>query len=219
MLDVDLDDAACCRRRAPFADALADAPSRRPLRPSAPASQQAEAVVGVREAGVTVARAERLPSVSLARRSAASAIRDGCLPGAGDFRTNWSLGAAVQVPIFTGGRLKAERAAARAPIWRKPRRGCEQARELADARRGDRARISRPPKAVWEASAGTVQQAERAYQIAELRNREGLSTQLELSDSRLALQVAQANRAQAARDVQVARARVALLPNLPVGRR
>jgi hypothetical protein len=32
----------------------------------------------------------------------------------------------------------------------------------------------------------------------------------------LSLQVAQANRAQAARDVQVARARVALLPNLPV---
>ena len=72
-----------------------------------------------------------------------------------------------------------------------------------------------PPKPCGKRAAGTVQQAERAYQIAELRNREGLSTQLELSDSRLSLQVAQANRAQAARDVQVARARVALLPSLP----
>jgi outer membrane protein len=72
-------------------------------------------------------------------------------------------------------------------------------------------------EATLKASTGTVEQAERAYQIADLRNREGLSTQLELSDSRLSLQVAQANRARSARDVQVARARVALLPNLPVG--
>jgi hypothetical protein len=38
-----------------------------------------------------------------------------------------------------------------------------------------------------------------------------------LSDSRLALQSAQANRAQAARDLQLARVRVALLPDLPIG--
>ena len=61
-----------------------------------------------------------------------------------------------------------------------------------------------------------VQQAQRAYEIAELRYREGLSTQLELSDARLLLQQAQANRAQAARDVQVARVRLALLPDLPL---
>jgi isovaleryl-CoA dehydrogenase len=44
-----------------------------------------------------------------------------------------------------------------------------------------------------------------------------LSTPLELTDARLALQVAQTNRASAARDLQIARARVALLPDLPVG--
>jgi outer membrane protein TolC len=44
----------------------------------------------------------------------------------------------------------------------------------------------------------------------------GVSTQLELSDARLSLQQAEANRTQAARDLQVARARVALLPDLPV---
>jgi outer membrane protein TolC len=64
-----------------------------------------------------------------------------------------------------------------------------------------------------------VAQAQRAYEIADLRYREGISTNLELSDSRLSLQVAQANRAQAARDLQVARAHVALLPDLPVGGR
>ena len=63
---------------------------------------------------------------------------------------------------------------------------------------------------------GTVQQAQRAYQIANVRFTNGVSTQLELSDARLSLQQAEANRAQAARDLQVARARVALLPDLPV---
>jgi hypothetical protein len=62
-----------------------------------------------------------------------------------------------------------------------------------------------------------VQQATRAFEIAQVRYQAGLSTQLELSDSRLLSQQAEANRAQAARDLQVARARAALLPNLPVG--
>ena len=72
-------------------------------------------------------------------------------------------------------------------------------------------------RAAWEASAGTIQQATRAYEIADVRYRAGVSTQLELSDSRLLLQQAEANRAQAARDLQVARARAALLPELPLG--
>ena len=72
-------------------------------------------------------------------------------------------------------------------------------------------------RAAWEATAGTVQQASRAYEIADVRFRAGVSTQLELTDSRLLLQQAEANRALAARDLQVARARVALLPELPLG--
>ena len=71
-------------------------------------------------------------------------------------------------------------------------------------------------RAAWEATSGTIQQAQRAYQIANVRFTNGVSTQLELSDARLSLQQAEANRTQAARDLQVARARVALLPNLPV---
>jgi outer membrane protein TolC len=72
-------------------------------------------------------------------------------------------------------------------------------------------------RSAWEATAGTVQQANRAYEIADVRFRAGVSTQLELSDSRLQLQQAEANRALAARDLQVARARVALLPEQPLG--
>jgi outer membrane protein TolC len=72
-------------------------------------------------------------------------------------------------------------------------------------------------EASFAASAGTAQQAARAYQIAEIRYREGISTQVELSDSRILLEQASANRALAARDLAVARARVALLRDLPFG--
>ena len=58
---------------------------------------------------------------------------------------------------------------------------------------------------------------ERAHVIAEIRYREGISTQTELNDLRIQLAQAQANRAQAARDLQVARMRLALLPALPLG--
>jgi outer membrane protein TolC len=72
-------------------------------------------------------------------------------------------------------------------------------------------------RAAWDSSAGTIEQANRAYRIAEVRYDAGVSTQLELADARLLLVQAEANRAQAARDLQIARARVALLPELPLG--
>jgi len=119
------------------------------------------------------------------------------------------------VPILTGGRLRADVAIARAEA-RMAEARLRQARELAALDTQSALEELRAAVSAWEASAGTIQQAQRAYQIAELRYREGVSTQVELSDARLALVLAQATRAQAARDVQVARARVALLPDLPV---
>jgi hypothetical protein len=71
--------------------------------------------------------------------------------------------------------------------------------------------------ATLAASAGTAEQASRAYTIAEVRFKEGLSTQLELTESRVLLQQARWNRAQASRDFQVARLRLTLLKDLPLG--
>jgi outer membrane protein TolC len=217
-LDVDLD-APSLPPPSPFADALAQ--------PAVPAAElalfdnasveQAAALVAVRDAAVAVARAERLPSVSLASTYGRVGYpSDGFIPGPGDFRTNWSVGATVAMPVFEGGRIRANELSARADLADAEAR-LRQTRELALLDAATARQDLAAAEAVWAASAGTVQQAERAYQIAELRNREGLSTQLELSDARLALQVAQTNRASAARDLQLARARVALLPNLPVG--
>jgi outer membrane protein TolC len=213
-LDVDLD-APALDAPAPFADALAQVVAAGPALERV-GVQQAQATVAIREAGVTVAHAARLPAVGLTSSLGRVGYpSDGVFPGPGDFRTNWSVAAGVQVPIFTGFRLKADELTARADL-REAQAQLKQMRELATLDTATALQDLDAARAAWEATAGTIEQAERAYQIAELRNREGLSTQLELSDSRLSLQQAQANRAQAARDLQVARARAALLPSLPV---
>jgi outer membrane protein TolC len=213
-LDVDLD-SIDLPPPAPFAEALAAARAAGPTTERA-GVHQAEALVNVREATVNVTNAERRPSVALTSSLAPVGYpSSGVFPSTGDFRTNWSLSASVSVPVLTGGRLKAAEATAAADLT-EARAQLEQVRELSLLDSATALEDLSAAEASLEASAGTVEQAERAYQIAELRNREGLSTQLELSDARLALQVAQANRAQTARDLQVVRVRVALLPSLPV---
>ena len=137
-------------------------------------------------------------------------------PDLGKLRNNWTVGVQVTMPVFRGFLMRHEERAARADVTEAEAR-LKQAREFGQLQRTTALQDLDAARAAWDATAGTIAQATRAYEIAELRFREGISTQLELSDSRLALQSAQANRAQAARDLQLARARVALLPNLPIG--
>lgn len=194
---------------APFTAALAAAEadaSRATIR-------QAEAAVALNEAAVSLARAQRMPTASVVSNLGEVAYPGGLFPS--DWRTNWTVGATLSVPIMTGGRLDADIAVAAADLAA-ARARLQQTRELSalDAETARQELVA--AEAAWTASAGTVAQARRAHEIAELRYREGISTQLELADARLALESADANRAQAARDLQVARARMALLPNLPL---
>jgi outer membrane protein TolC len=177
--------------------------------------KEAAAAVRLREASVRAALAERRPAVSLTSNYSRVAYPSGAFP-TGDFRTNWTVGASVDFPILTGGRQRGSEMVARADL-EQSRLQLRQVEELAllDARAAHAELTA--ARAVFDASAGTIEQATRAYQIAEVRYQSGVSTQLELSDARLLLQQAEANRAQAARDLQVARARVALLPDLPLG--
>jgi outer membrane protein len=182
--------------------------------PNRTAVAEAATTVSLREATLKAVEAERMPSVSFTSNYSRIAYPNGAVPVFD--RANWSLGAAVTVPILTGGRQRGDEMVARADIDQ-ARLQQKQVEELAalDTRSAWAELIA--ARASWEATAGTVQQATRAYEIADVRFRNGVSTQLELSDSRLLLQQAEANRALAARDLQVARARVALLPDLPLG--
>ena len=178
--------------------------------------RQAAAAVAAREQEVKIARAERLPSVGVTSDYGRVAYPTGGLPAWADTRTNWTVGLGMRLPLLTGGRLAAQEGEARATLD-EAQALLDRARELAwlDARDAlDRLATA---EAVFQAAFGTISQAQRAYEIAELRFREGLSTQLELNDTRIQLTFAQGNAALAARNLQVSRARVALLRDLPLG--
>ncbi|MEX2284655.1 MAG: TolC family protein [Gemmatimonadota bacterium] len=181
----------------------------------APVRQAMEAV-SVQQALEAIARSQRLPNLVVSSQYGRVAYPGGGLPEWNSFRSNWTVTAGILVPIFTGGRLKGDALIAEANLL-DARARLQQTRELAALDTRTAVERLRASEAAWQASAGTVEQATRAYAIAEIRFKEGISTQLELNDSRILLQQAQANRAIAARDVQVARARMALLPDLPVG--
>jgi outer membrane protein TolC len=179
------------------------------------AVRQADEAVRAQQELLTVARSQRLPSLSLSSQYGAVAYPQSGLPGSSDFRANWTIGLSAQVPLFTGGRIRGDEMVAQANLA-ESRARLQQVREFASLDARVALNAMNQALAAWEASRGTAEQASRAYTIAEVRYREGISTQLELNDSRILMEQATANRALAARNLQIARIKLALLPNLPL---
>lgn len=182
------------------------------------AVQQAEQAVRVSEASLALTRSQRYPTLGASANYGWVSYPDSALPEFGEdaWRNNFTAGLVLSVPIFSGLRVTGELIGARAALTQAQAR-LTQAVELASLDTADADAAIVAAAAQWDATAGTVAQAERAYSIAEVRFQEGLSTQSELADARLLLQRARASRAQASRDLQTARVRLALLPALPLG--
>jgi hypothetical protein len=117
--------------------------------------------------------------------------------------------------LFSGGRITGQIEVAQANLD-EARARLGQSRELAALDTRVALNQLQAAEAAFAASRGTATQAQRAYSIDQLRYREGLSTQTDLTQSRLLLEQSLANRAQSARDLAVARARVALIRDLPI---
>jgi outer membrane protein TolC len=181
------------------------------------AVRQATEAVLISKQSVAISRSQWFPTVSLAASYGWSSYPDSVLFSVNpdDWKANVSAGLNLTVPVFSGGRIHGEVVAAKADLVVASVQA-EQVGEAAEAESRDAAAELHSAEAQYEATAGSVDQANRAYAIAELRFKEGVSTQLELSDARLLLEQSLANRAQAARDLQVARVRTALLPLLPL---
>jgi outer membrane protein len=164
---------------------------------------------------VRAARGERLPSIQITSGYQRLYFPTSVFPQWNQARANWTIGASVSVPLFTGGRIRGDEMIAQGNLDQAVAQ-LQQTREVAalDARVALSALDQ--AQATWRASAGTAQQAARAYNIDQIRYREGISTQTDLSQSRLLLEQALANRAQAARDLAVARVKLALLRDLPI---
>ena len=164
---------------------------------------------------LTVAKAQRFPTLALTSQYGKVAFPIANFPKTGDFRTNWTIGVASTIPLFTGGRIKGDQLVAEANLNEAKAR-YDQVREFAALDSRVTLNNLMQARAAWDASQGTAEQAARAYSIAEVRYKEGISTQIELNDSRILLEQAVANRALAARNLQVASVKLALLPDLPL---
>ncbi|MEO6195574.1 MAG: TolC family protein [Thermoanaerobaculia bacterium] len=177
--------------------------------------RQAEEEVNANESLLTGARAERWPSISFNSRYSPVAYPANGLPEFGDFREDWTVTLNLSIPIFTGGRITGDQLVARGNLS-EARARLKQTREAAELDVRTSQLDLADAEALLRSNESTVEQARRGYEIAQIRFREGISSQIELQSSRLLSEQAEVNRAQALRNVQVARARLALIRDLPL---
>ena len=178
--------------------------------------RQAAAGLRASEATLDATQAQRLPQIAVTLGYQRLAFPTGGTPAWNDFVTNSTVGVGLSIPLFTGFRIGGQSMVAQADVA-ESRAQLDQVQELAALDTRLAVAQLEQAEAALSASVGTVEQAQQAFTIAQVRYREGISTQLELSESRVLLQQALANRALAARNLQVARTRLVLLPDLPLG--
>jgi outer membrane protein TolC len=181
----------------------------------APVRQATEAVT-IQETLRGLASGQQFPTINLTSKYAKLAYPQTGVPDTRALLTDWYVAVKLEMPLFTGGRIKGDKMVAQANLD-EARLQLSRAQKLAAVDNQSTVAVLQAAAASWEASQGTVEQAGKAYKIAEIRYQEGISTQTELLNSRLQQQQAEANRASAARDLQVALVRARLLPDLPLG--
>ncbi len=190
-----------------FVDTTAD-PDPTRMADDRPLVTAADRQVSIRERQVTIARGNFLPSVALQMNYGGQLFPDRVFGLSGTpLRRDVSASVAVQLPLFTGFRRMAELHEAQIELD-KSRLQLGQLREGVQVEyqraRGERAR------ALSSIAARTrnVEQAQRVHDLTVLRYEQGLATQLEVSDGRLALLQARTNLAQATADFLLADAGV-----------
>jgi len=177
--------------------------------------REAQENVTAQEGLLRVARADRFPTISLTSGYQRLFFPITTFPELSDFRENWTVGVSMGVSLLNGGRTRGGELLAEANL-REARARLKQSREFAAL--DSRIALSQlaQAEALWRASQGTAEQARRAYSIDQIRYKEGISTQTDLTQSQLLVEQAMINRAVAARDLAVARMRLALLKDLPL---
>ncbi|MEO5590770.1 MAG: TolC family protein [Gemmatimonadaceae bacterium] len=192
------------------------------------AIRSAELLADARHAGVKVARADLLPTVSFSGAFGGSAFPQAGFPtrtgrfvtvpcpagsaadrvctgqNGGWFRDR-SLAIAVGIPVFDGLRAKGaiELASAQARLADLQLR---QTRErIASEAAASHAELDRA-EALFGARGQNAAEAAEAFALANLRYSRGLATQLEVADAQLALTIARTNEARAVYDLYIAAA-------------
>lgn len=180
--------------------------------------RQVEAQVRASETALRAAKLARLPSLQLSSTYQRFAYppEGTFLPGDFDlYFPNWTVALGLSFPVFNGGRISGERQVAEANLL-EARETLERTRDGAELDALLSVTALEMAQAAYLASVGTDAAAEQAYRIAEVRFREGISTSVELTESRVQLEQARLQRVTTARDLEIAKLRLALLKDLPL---
>jgi len=162
-----------------------------------PALAAARALVAVSETGVRVARGAWFPTVAVQGNLGFQAYPDRWgPPGFSDWREDWSVALAVSWVPFDGFGRRGRIAEAQAQL-REARLREAQLAEALDLEYTASLGDYRTATANVQARRETVGLAEQTLELADLRYRNGLATQLEVSDAALLLDQARVNEIEA----------------------
>lgn len=168
-----------------------------------PAVARAEADVEGRRQLVRLQRAARLPQLTLNGTLQQQAFPSDGWPGIDDFHRNLNANVKLTVPIFQG--LATEGAVQRATAdFRQAEAVRDQTRDQASLDVARARRDVRRTLAELVARRGTADLAARGYHLADVRFKNGMATQLEVTDARVQEQTARINEVDAIRDYRLA---------------
>jgi outer membrane protein len=159
----------------------------------------------IREEQVRIARAAYMPSLNLVVNFGRQLFPSSLFAFNQDWRTDFTAGLAVSVPVFNGGRTASEVAQAQVAVDQQRLRLSRLREDVQveyERARGEQERA----RSSIQARQRTVGQAQRVYDLTVLRYEQGMASQLEVSDARLSLLQSRTNLAQAVADFQIASA-------------
>ena len=172
-----------------------------------PALAAADAEVEARAQAVKVYRGQHWPDLYLSSTYQQQAFPGDVTPRWDEFRATGTCRCASRCPCSPASARGPGAAGAGRP-GRRASRPCPHPRARASSRPTRRAPSSTAASPRCWPGATTVRQARRAFELANVRYLNGMSTQVEVSDARLQLQTAEVNEVSAIRDYLVSLARL-----------
>ena len=164
-----------------------------------PSIRAAKRMTSIREAQIKQAKAAYLPSVDAIGNLGEQAFPGYLIPSGEDFVDNWSVGFQINIPLYSGGRKKAQIKAAEEranQAWL----SLKQAQDTVESQADEAQRQLRRGADLVTTRTRTTTQASRVFQLTELAYKEGAATHLELDDARMNLGQSRAHETQAVHD-------------------
>lgn len=179
-----------------------------------------EANVRLQEQALRAAKADRWPTLVASTSLQQQAFPQSEWPVPHDFVRNWDAQIRMNIPIFNGFRTEGEVQRAQAALHKAKAERDQSAQRVAVDVAQAKALLDQAGSQL-AARRQTVRQATRAFELSEIRYTNGISTQLEVSDARLGMLLAQVRQVEGARDYLVALAGLerAIGKTLPVERK